>query len=618
MSPLKTEDFYHLRFLGNINVAKQRVFFEIFKPLEKDNKYESGIYELKGSRASRYTRGSEDRDGVIDRDGDMLAYLVKNDKKTGIFIKNIETGRERKIWETDMKVKKMEWDNGSAGIYLNVQEKKDEEDFRIIEKYPIYYNGEGFFPSTDFQLLRLGTNGKIVKIAGGNYEIEDFAVNPLTGGIAIIIRPEGWDIYDSRLGILNPKLGKIDYLEEVDGGLSSPIYDQEGRLYFLFSKHKNSIFESPKLLCYEDGKFKNLLENYDISPENTVNSDSRMGNSRAIKAREGFVYFIGTVEGRSGIFRVNREGTMERVVSGAFSVDSFDFKGDSIFFIAQSSILPQEIYQYNGKIKRMTRINSSIERKSLSKPTNFKVEATDGKEVEGWIMKGKYKGTILEIHGGPRTSYGEAFSFEFHLLNSAGFNVIYSNPRGSDGYGDDFALEIKEKYGERDYKDIMEVVNYAVRNLGVNEAKVGLIGGSYGGFMVNWIIGHTDYFKAAITDRSISDQISFYFSSDIGPRFNSDQIGGTPYDNLDHYWDKSPLKYIKNVKTPLLIIHSDEDYRCPIWQAYELFTQLKKQGSEVKMISFKGENHDLSRGGKPRNRVKRLEEILNWFGKRLA
>jgi dipeptidyl aminopeptidase/acylaminoacyl peptidase len=618
MSPLKIEDFYDLRFLGNINVAKQRVFFEVFKPLERDNKYESGIYELKGSRVSKYTRGSEDRDAVVDRGGNLLAYLVRNDKKTGVFIKDIGTGQEWKVWETEMKIKKMEWDSSSKGIYMDVQEKKSEGDFRIIEKYPIYYNGEGFFPSTDFQLLRLGTNGKVVKIVGGSYEIEDFAVNPLTGDIAIIIRPEGWDVYDSRLGILNPKSGEIDYLEDVDGGLSSPVYDQEGRLYFLFSEHKRSIFESPKLFCYEEGKFRNILGNYDISPENSVNSDSRMGNSRSIKARKGFVYFIATVEGRSGIFRVDHEGIMERVVKGALSVDSFDFKGDSILFIAQSSILPQEIYQYDGKIKRMTKINSRIEKRSLSKPKNFRVETSDGKEVEGWMMRGKNKGTILEIHGGPRTSYGEAFSFEFQLLNSAGFNVIYSNPRGSDSYGDAFALEIKEKYGERDYKDIMEVIDYAVSNLGVKEGRMGVIGGSYGGFMVNWIVGHTDYFKAAITDRSISDQISLYFSSDIGPRFNSDQMGGTPYDNLDHYWDKSPLKYIKNVKTPLLIIHSDEDYRCPIWQAYELFTQLKKQGSEVRMISFKGENHDLSRGGKPKNRVKRLEEVLNWFEKRLT
>jgi len=158
---------------------------------------------------------------------------------------------------------------------------------------------------------------------------------------------------------------------------------------------------------------------------------------------------------------------------------------------------------------------------------------------------------------------------------------------------------------------------YAIRELGFDGNHIDVIGGSYGGFMVNWIIGHTNRFRAAVIDRSISDQISFFFTSDIGPRFNSDQMGGDPLSNLDHYWDKSPLKYMKNANTPLLIVHSDEDFRCPVGQAYELFTQLKRQGSKVRMIQFRGENHDLSREGKPRNRVRRLEEIVSWFSENL-
>ncbi|MEM4119167.1 MAG: S9 family peptidase, partial [Thermoplasmatales archaeon] len=304
------------------------------------------------------------------------------------------------------------------------------------------------------------------------------------------------------------------------------------------------------------------------------------------------------------------------VVKGNFSVDSFDISDGKIYFIAQSLINPQEIYVYDGNVKRLTNINYSITKKIATKPVNFKMKASDGKVIEGWLLKGKGKGTIMEIHGGPRTSYGEAFMFEFHVLNSSGFNVLFSNPRGSDSYGDDFALEIKEKYGERDYRDIMEVADYSIKELGVS-GSMGVIGGSYGGFMVNWIIGHTDRFKAAVTDRSISDQISFYFSSDIGPRFNSDQIGGNPFTNLEHYWNKSPIKYLEDVKTPLLIVHSNEDFRCPVWQAYEMFTQLKRQGARVRMIEFKGENHDLSREGKPKNRVKRLEEIVNWFSENL-
>jgi dipeptidyl aminopeptidase/acylaminoacyl peptidase len=163
----------------------------------------------------------------------------------------------------------------------------------------------------------------------------------------------------------------------------------------------------------------------------------------------------------------------------------------------------------------------------------------------------------------------------------------------------------------------MEMVDYSVKNFGIDPEHIGVTGGSYGGYMVNWIVGHTDRFEAAVSDRSFSDAVSDYFSGDIGPTFDSDQIGGTPYENLETYWEKSPIKHIRNCKTPLLLIQNDSDYRCPVWQAYELFTQLKMQGAVTKLVVFKGENHNLPFSGKPKNRVKRLEEIVGWFQKYL-
>lgn len=617
MPSLKIDDFYDLRFLGNINVANGRIFFEIFRPVEKANKYESDIVELKDGKTVKYTRGNEDRDMAIDLTGFMMAYRSAADKKTSVFIKNLETGEERKIWETDSVIKKMYWDRKSKGLYIISQEKPKDEDFRIFEKYPLYFNGEGFFPTVNYRLLHLLLNGKVQKVFDEDGEIVDIAINPSKDEIAVIDRPDGWDIYDSRIGFLDLSTRNISYLDEMKGGFSSPVYDQDGTLYFLHSRHERSIFESPKIFIFKGGEIHNLLERFDLSPENSVNSDSRMGMNRLIAASRRYVYFVATFAGRAGIYRVSDGKEPEKVLAGDFSVDSFDLSGDRIFYIAQSSDTPQEVYSFNGNIERLTNINSRIERMNLRRAKNFKFTASDGREIEGWFLKGHGKGTILEIHGGPRTSYGEGFMLEFHLLNSLGFDVLYSNPRGSDGYGDEFALMIKGKYGERDYRDILEVVDYAHKNFGIRKENMGVIGGSYGGFMVNWIVGHTSQFKAAVTDRSISDQISFYFSSDIGPRFNSDQIGGSPYDDIEHYWAKSPVRYMKNVKTPVLIIHSEEDYRCPIWQAYEMFTQLKREGSEVRMISFKGENHDLSRGGKPKNRVKRLTEISRWFEEKI-
>ncbi|MEM4779230.1 MAG: prolyl oligopeptidase family serine peptidase, partial [Thermoplasmata archaeon] len=204
-----------------------------------------------------------------------------------------------------------------------------------------------------------------------------------------------------------------------------------------------------------------------------------------------------------------------------------------IYTISQKINLPQEIYLNENRIT-----NFNKEFYNLPLPNEFKFKASDGEEIEGWFLKNDSSHpTILEIHGGPKTAYGKAFMFEFYILNSSGFNILFMNPRGSDGRNEKFALQIKEHFGERDYMDIMEGLEFAIKNFHINGEKLGVMGGSYGGFMTNWILGHTNIFKAAITERSISNQISFFGTSDIGPEFNGDQIGGSPIENMEHYWE---------------------------------------------------------------------------------
>lgn len=615
MKSIKPENFYDLRFIGNLNAISGKVYFEIFEPVRDSNNYKSGIYRLDGKKTVRYTSGPKDRDMISDGKGESAVYIAKNEKKSSIFLKNIKGGEERKLWETEREIRKIEWSKDSKGIYLITKEKDKEEGYTIIENYPIYFNGSGFLPSTKVELLYVDLSGKQKVLMKGNPEVTDIAVNPVKDELAVIVQPECYGIYKSKIGLLSLASLKISYLKVPKGSYYNPGYLEDGTLFFLRSLQEQSLFQSSKLAIWTGEKVKEVAAGEDISLENSVNSDSRMGKERSIRVNGNYVYIVATVKGRAGIYRVDlKEGkSFESVVAGDFSVDSFDFLGNDIYFIAQDSNTPQEVYRYDGNVETVTSINRKIENINLAKPENVNFKASDGKVVEGWYLKGSDRGTIMEVHGGPRSAYGEAFMFEFHLLNSLGFNVLFSNPRGSDGYGDKFALTIMKKYGDRDYKDLMESVEFAKKRYGIDEEKLGVIGGSYGGFMVNWIVGHTDKFKAAVSARSISDQVSFYFSSDIGPEFNGDQIGGSPYENLEHFWNKSPIKYMKKCKTPLLIVHSDEDYRCPVWQGYELFTQLKLQGNKVKMVLFKGENHELSRGGKPKNRVKRLQEISNWF-----
>jgi dipeptidyl aminopeptidase/acylaminoacyl peptidase len=223
---------------------------------------------------------------------------------------------------------------------------------------------------------------------------------------------------------------------------------------------------------------------------------------------------------------------------------------------------------------------------------------------------------ILHIHGGPRGAYGNSMNHEFQVLAAQGWAVMYINPWGSGGYYEAFQAGLPGNYHEQDYDDLMKAVDVVIENnKWVDKKKLGVTGGSYGGVMTNWIITQTDRFAAAVTLRSISNWMSFYGVSDIGWTFGKTEIGGDWWDMLDTFMEKSPITHVKNVKTPTMIIHSEEDYRCPMEQGEQLFTALKVLGVETEFIRFPGESHELSRSGKPKHRAERLEHMVRWFKK---
>jgi len=211
--------------------------------------------------------------------------------------------------------------------------------------------------------------------------------------------------------------------------------------------------------------------------------------------------------------------------------------------------------------------------------------------------------------------FGPSFMEEFQLYVSSGYAVVFTNPRGSDGYDEGFA-DIRGRYGERDYQDLMEAVDYVLGKFDfLDPERIGVAGGSYGGFMTNWIVTQTDRFRAAATMRSISDWISMFGTTDIGFYFVEDQIGCSPLLDIAKCIEKSPITHASNVKTPTLIIHSMNDYRCWMDQALIFFTALKKVGVPTRLVLFPKEDHDLSRKGKPKHRVERLKELISWFDK---
>ena len=279
----------------------------------------------------------------------------------------------------------------------------------------------------------------------------------------------------------------------------------------------------------------------------------------------------------------------------------------------------QQLYKVvDGKAVQLSDFNK-MEDTYVADP----VEVNFGEDLTGWVLLPKdYDETkkypaILDIHGGPKTVYGKVFYHEMQVWASKGYFVFFCNIHGSDGRGNEF-MDIRGKYGTIDYDELMQFTDKVLETYPqIDASKVGVTGGSYGGFMTNWIIGHTDRFACAASQRSIANWISFSQTSDIGPYFAQDQQSATYDENPEKLWWHSPLKYARNVKTPTLFIHSDEDYRCPLCEGLQMLNALLDQNIEARMCLFHGENHDLSRTGLPQHRLRRLNEITNWMEQHL-
>ena len=251
----------------------------------------------------------------------------------------------------------------------------------------------------------------------------------------------------------------------------------------------------------------------------------------------------------------------------------------------------------------------------------IRFDSPDGLGLQGWIIKppgfeeGRKYPAVIEIHGGPHLMYGFSFFHEFQLLAAQGYVVFYMNPRGGQGYGQEFVDAIRGGWGEPDYRDLLRGVDVLLEQGYVDEARLGVTGGSYGGYMTCWIIGHTNRFRTAVASRSVTNLISMYGSSDAGWMLEDWEF--TPlFDNPEAYqllWRHSPLAYAAQVETPLLLTHGEDDRRCHLEQAEEMYVALRRLGKTAELVAFPGSTHELSRAGAPRMRVQRLDAIVDWM-----
>lgn len=302
---------------------------------------------------------------------------------------------------------------------------------------------------------------------------------------------------------------------------------------------------------------------------------------------------------------------------------------DRVVFAAGDMSHPFELYSADadgGNERRLTHHNDSwLHEVALSDPVELAVNGTDGRPIQAWVLPPfGFKGDaserhplILQIHGGPHAMYGYAMFHEMQLMAAKGYAVLFGNPRGSVGYGEEFAATTRGRWGESDMPDVMAEVDAAQALGWIDPDRLGVTGGSYGGYLTNWIVGHTDRFKAAVTQRCVSNFYSFFGTSDIGYDFGEHEFGGLPWSDSAKLLTHSPISYVDRITTPLLIIHSEQDLRCPIEQAEQMFTALKFLNREVEFVRIPEENHELSRSGTPSRRLARLHHLTGWFDRHM-
>jgi dipeptidyl aminopeptidase/acylaminoacyl peptidase len=379
---------------------------------------------------------------------------------------------------------------------------------------------------------------------------------------------------------------------------------------------------------------RNLTEAYDNDIAGGVGGDQHapaggQGGGKLVWTSDGSSIIIGTSEqGTTNLLRIDASnGKVDHFTNGNHDLLAYSASADASKIAAVISTPTNigDVFSFDGKaLKQLTHVNDKLfSQIKISEPEMIWSTSFDGKKIQSWIQRppdydpAKKYPLILNIHGGPHAAYGYTFDHEFQWMAAKGYIVLYPNPRGSTSYGQDFANIIQFHYPGDDYKDLMAAVDDVVARGWVDPKKMGVTGGSGGGVLTNWVIGHTDRFAAAVSQRSIANWSDFWYTADF-TLFQATWFKAAPWEDEADFKARSPITYIDKIKTPLMLIEGEADFRTPPGAGGEqMFRALKYRHIPTAMIQFPGETHELSRSGKPKHRVERLEHIVAWFDKYL-
>ncbi len=657
---LEPESLYHLQFASDPQISKDgtMVAFVVTSiqneglKAEKSKKvYRSSIgFSKNGLDAEQFTSGLyRDTSPRFSPDGSSLAFLSNRAnpeklEKMQLYLLELGGGEAEQLTMLKSGVASPKFSpDGNKIAFISRgdwEDKRAEEgEARAFEEIP--YKADGM-PSPGFAIdepnqlwvynLETNEQNKITSI-GTRIEGFDWASNSSLVFVAPknIAQHARWSS-ELFLVQLEGKKPSTVQLSVWDASLSAPVVSPDGKMVAVFAS--NTLHKQPGdphlhvMKLAKGAKPERIDQKLEAFAGGAVGGDAHFGSypMEAVWLDNSSLICGYTFGGSGGIAKVTLKGKTEILhLEPDTNINSFAAANGNIAFIREAHDELGEVYlETSEEIRQLTNISDNALPESISSGLEYIKLEREGFMVEGWLLKpisfksGKKYPVVLSVHGGPATAYGHGYFHEFQLLASQGYAVLYGNIRGSVGYGETQTAGTDGSYGAGDFDDLMALFDTALERFPyLDGTRAAVIGGSYGGFMTNWVISHTDRFKAAITDRCICNFLSFYGTSDIGYRFTPRELRGVVPDDLEHLWEVSPLKHVNNVKTPCLIIHSEADHRCPIEQGEQWFNALKRLKVPTRFVRFPDEGHELSRSGRPDRRVRRLTEMLEWFKKHL-
>ncbi len=640
---IEREDLYRLKLVGDVDTGRDgtRVAYVVKALGREQDDYVGNIHVACDGRTLQFTSGDKDSTPRWSPDCKALAFLSGRAEKSQIFVIRTDGGEAFQLTKQRLGAGEPVWSRDSRLIAFagptefpkapdTASEEKEEKrpKTKIIDRALYKLDGSGFTFDRRSHIFTVDVESKEVRqLTDGDCNDRSPTWSPDGRHVAFAAnRSEDWDTRrGSDIWMVSVEGGSPRRITHGHGSWSSPVFSPDGsNLAFvgftIDDEGESDNYSQLWITDWSGSENRNLLADTDFAVGRSLASDWVIAGDPGLVWNHCGLFFPVSVKGASAIFRWDGEA-ITRVTAEGVDAVSFAVADDGHIAYARSDAThPAEVYRRrDGTEEQVSHENHELLSDiQLEEPERLVVTGADGEPVEGWILKphglqtGLRYPLLLYIHGGPQSAYGHTFFHELQWWSAQGFGVAYCNPHGSASYGRAFQNAIKHDWGNRDYLDVMAFTD-AIAELGwVDPQRIAAAGGSYGGYMVNWLAGHTDRYAAFCAQRSICNMVSQGGTSDFSP-FRQDRAGGTPEGNAEVLWNQSPLKFAANVRTPTLILHQELDHRCPIEQGEQWFAALKRMGVPSRFIRFPEESHGLSRTGKPSRRYDRLGYMLDWF-----